>query len=348
MRTSCSTNPLRSWPCSNRPATNGAGTRSCRSAGSSRGRWCSARDGARGRSHSSAASTAARSIGDRSAEAWALHQIGTRALCIGETRTARAVLGQAVQLRHGLDDAVAVEASQRNLGLVLAPAPAATPAPVPAPTPSGESSSLGLIDPLEDFASLPLRDEILSDIARSHPRGPRLLPVFALLFAIAGGFAYWSPAARDSLRSLKVSSLGLVSHVGANRTAPALGPRPSPVGTRGSQPEGATVTPGDAGLEPPTAAPAPEADRDRSNMQNATVLIFTARPGSIVTAGSTDVCYAVTDAVQVRIEPSVGDVPPSTSLTCRRVAPLQTTTYTLTASGRDGTDVSREVVIAVR
>ena len=294
--------------------------------------------------------TAAKSIGDRSAEAWALHQIGTRALCLGETRTARAVLAQAVQLRQGLNDTVAVEASQRNLGFVLAPAPAPTPAPAPVPAPAlaSESSSLGLIDPLEDFASLPLRDEVLPDIARSPPRGPRMLPVFALLFAVAGGFAYWSPAARDSLRSLEVSSLGLVSHVGANRSAPVLGPRPSPVGTRGSQPEAATVTPVDAGLGPPAAAPAPEADGEKSNMQNATVLIFTARPGSIVTAGSTDVCYAVTDAVQVRIDPEVGDVPPSTSLTCRRVAPRQTTTYTLTASGRDGTDVSRQVVIAVR
>ena len=57
---------------------------------------------------------AAKSIGDRSAEAWALHEIGTRALCLGETATARALLGHAVHLRQTLDDDSAVR-SQRNL-----------------------------------------------------------------------------------------------------------------------------------------------------------------------------------------------------------------------------------------
>jgi hypothetical protein len=39
---------------------------------------------------------AARTTGDRSAEAWALHEIGSRAVCLGEAGTARALLNQAV------------------------------------------------------------------------------------------------------------------------------------------------------------------------------------------------------------------------------------------------------------
>ena len=43
---------------------------------------------------------AAKAIGDRSAEAWALHELGSRALCLGEAGTARALLNQAVKLRE--------------------------------------------------------------------------------------------------------------------------------------------------------------------------------------------------------------------------------------------------------
>ena len=53
--------------------------------------------------------SAARAIGDRSAEAWALHELGSRAVCLGDAGTARALLNQAVKLREMQgDDAAAV------------------------------------------------------------------------------------------------------------------------------------------------------------------------------------------------------------------------------------------------
>ena len=63
---------------------------------------------------------AAKATGDRSAEAWALHEIGSRALCVGDSGRARAVLGQAVKLRESLQDDAAAAASRRNLRLVVA------------------------------------------------------------------------------------------------------------------------------------------------------------------------------------------------------------------------------------
>ena len=78
------------------------------------------------------------------------------------------------------------------------------------------------------------------------------------------------------------------------------------------------------------------------------ILIFTARPGSTAAAGSTEICYAVQDAFQARIEPGIGDVDPTSTLTCRRVAPVRTTTYRLTAYGRDGNHQSQSVVVVVR
>ncbi|HEY9749546.1 MAG TPA: hypothetical protein V6C63_12755, partial [Allocoleopsis sp.] len=47
---------------------------------------------------------AARSLGDSAAEAWALHQLGTRALCLENIAIARELLTQALQLRAALGD----------------------------------------------------------------------------------------------------------------------------------------------------------------------------------------------------------------------------------------------------
>ena len=83
-------------------------------------------------------------------------------------------------------------------------------------------------------------------------------------------------------------------------------------------------------------------------IDRAGILIFTARPGSIAVGGPTQLCYAVNAAIRARIEPGVGEVTPTSTLTCVRVAPSRTTTYDLIASGRDGQPVSQQVVIIVR
>jgi hypothetical protein len=50
----------------------------------------------------------------------------------------------------------------------------------------------------------------------------------------------------------------------------------------------------------------------------------------------------------VRLEPDVGDVDPTRSLSCVRVTPTRTTTYELTASNRAGQLVTQQLVIIVR
>ena len=47
---------------------------------------------------------AARRLGDRAAEAWCLHQSGTRALCLEDAPTARADLTEALRMRESLGD----------------------------------------------------------------------------------------------------------------------------------------------------------------------------------------------------------------------------------------------------
>ena len=85
-----------------------------------------------------------------------------------------------------------------------------------------------------------------------------------------------------------------------------------------------------------------------SGPERASILIFTPRPGSIASGGPTRLCYAVSGALRARLEPGIGEVPPTRTLTCIRVTPVRTTTYGLDAYGRDGYAVRQQLVIVVR
>src|SRR5215212_1348949 len=61
---------------------------------------------------------AARQLGDRAAEAWCLHQSGTRALCLEDTPTARADLTEALRLRESLGDREGAAVTRHNLNLL--------------------------------------------------------------------------------------------------------------------------------------------------------------------------------------------------------------------------------------
>lgn len=58
-------------------------------------------------------------------------------------------------------------------------------------------------------------------------------------------------------------------------------------------------------------------------------------------------CYGVANAKTVRLDPEVEKIVPSLSR-CIEVAPKQDTTYTLTAVGADGTEVSQKVTVSTR
>jgi LysM repeat protein len=81
---------------------------------------------------------ATRQMGEAGGAAWALHQAGTRALCLGDAAGAREMLGQALHLRHEQGDRVGTALTKHNLGLVQASEPSlrrplAQPQPQPAP-----------------------------------------------------------------------------------------------------------------------------------------------------------------------------------------------------------------------
>jgi hypothetical protein len=64
--------------------------------------------------------TAARSMGDGAAEAYAFHQLGSRALCLGDFFTAHTYLTEATQRRIALRDEIGAAISQHNASLLYA------------------------------------------------------------------------------------------------------------------------------------------------------------------------------------------------------------------------------------
>ncbi|HEX2274341.1 MAG TPA: hypothetical protein VHG90_10765, partial [Acidimicrobiales bacterium] len=62
--------------------------------------------------------TAARRAGDRASEGWALHQLGTRALCLAQEHEARSRLTEALRIRESLGDTDGAAVSRHNLDLL--------------------------------------------------------------------------------------------------------------------------------------------------------------------------------------------------------------------------------------
>jgi hypothetical protein len=72
--------------------------------------------------------TAARRAGDRAGEGWALHQLGTRALCLGQDSEARSRLTDALRIRQSLGDKNGAAVTRHNLDLLVGGTPVRKPA----------------------------------------------------------------------------------------------------------------------------------------------------------------------------------------------------------------------------
>ena len=70
---------------------------------------------------------AARTIGDRANEAWALHQLGTQAIGVEQTGQAIDFLRQALDLRRALGDMIGAAYTQHNLDQIIPPSPSVKP-----------------------------------------------------------------------------------------------------------------------------------------------------------------------------------------------------------------------------
>ena len=77
------------------------------------------------------------------------------------------------------------------------------------------------------------------------------------------------------------------------------------------------------------------------------ILSFGATMGEVSPGGRVVLCYGVSNATQVKIEPDVEPVKPSISH-CLDVYPKKTTTYTLKAENANGNSKSASLTIRVR
>src|SRR6266498_4455894 len=62
---------------------------------------------------------AAKALGNRKVEAWALHQLGTRAMCLEHVDQARELLTQALNFRKAINDKSGLKVTQHNLDVLL-------------------------------------------------------------------------------------------------------------------------------------------------------------------------------------------------------------------------------------
>ena len=95
-----------------------------------------------------------------------------------------------------------------------------------------------------------------------------------------------------------------------------------------------------------------EADADRKIVERygsgeLKVLMFYANPASVRAGGKTLLCYGVSNARSVVIEPAVKDVSPSISR-CVETNPSADTQYQLIATGASGEQASASVNVRVR
>ena len=255
---------------------------------------------------------AARALADKSTEAWTLHEIGTRAVCVGDPGKARRLLNQAVVMREAIGDVSGAAVSRQNLALVL----------VPEADEPRDATPFADVTDLDSFA---LPDGTWPTAGTPSRSSAAATARMAMQMVLVAGLAFF--ATRAALQGSW--------NVARTNAAP-----PQPVQASADLQPPPSTDPGYAVTPSVPQVPGPE---------RASILIFTPRPGSIASSGgSTRLCYAVSGAVQARVEPGVGEVPPTSTLTCIRVSPARTTTYQLDAYGRDGHAVTQQLVIVVR
>ena len=76
------------------------------------------------------------------------------------------------------------------------------------------------------------------------------------------------------------------------------------------------------------------------------IISFYATPGKIQRGDSVDMCYGVSNAKSVKLDPPVANVWPSVDR-CMQVSPKKTTTYTFTADDGKGNTKTAQLTIEV-
>ena len=278
--------------------------------------------------------TAARAQGDIAEQAWVLHQLGTRALLLGDHAAAKADLTDALDIRERLNDVSGAAITRHNLNILLAPLP---------PRPEDNNGTGG------DVGTTPawLKIGVTSLI------GMAVVTVLLLIW-------YFWPPPPPPVVPPKIASFSVdPSAIAANgqaqlcyevenadsvRIEPNIGER------KPASKECLSVTPGETLTYTLTAF----AKDGTTTSQNVTLNVEPLPAQAEIVQfrvdrqdGPNDVrfrlCYEVRNATHAEIDNNVGSIVLNRP-NCQQVTPQQTTTYTLSATGPDGRTITRQAI----
>jgi len=281
---------------------------------------------------------AARAQDDAAESAWALHQLGTRALCLDQRAAAEASLKDALGIRERLNDQRGAAVTRHNLNILLGPPPP--------PTKPDKSSDGG--GAITGTTRIPLALKI----------GALVLVSLALITALV---VWWMTPPNPPGPSPRVLSFSVnpttirpngqselcyeVENAAKIRIEPNIGERKS------ATKECLTVTAAQTTTYVLTVVAADGTTTSREIILNveempplAEILRFEVQrqtgPG-----GPDDVqfrlCYEVRNAQHAEIDNEGGTVVLNRP-NCQPIKPQQTTTYTLSATGSDDKKVTRQ------
>lgn len=329
---------------------------------------------------------AARAEPNPADESWALHQLGTRALCLGDGAEAERSLISALTLREAMHDERGAAATRHNLNILYGPSPPKKPDKPVEPVDDPGSNA---ISPLLKF-------------------GVPALAGAALIAALVIGWPWFRDREHNESNGTTTVPAAPATPVApsllvaptppappATVVDPHVDPPPVPVQKPAPQIVSFSVEPTsitdegrvklcynvlngdrleiDNGIgkvkavnegctetkinETTTFTLNASASDGRSVTRQTTVdvvhpsiaLEFTANPQEITAPNGVSLCYQASRASSLSIDHGVGEVPvpPAGESVCAKVQPSETTTYTLSATGSFNRTADRRVTVSV-
>ena len=145
---------------------------------------------------------ASTALGDRALEAWTLHQLGSRSLCLGAKEEAIRHLSQALSIRQSIGDQAGAALTQHNLSLIAGVAPLEK-----GRAEGGASASKTLLAAGAGVVTVAVTGlVVLGAVLFSGPRAPALsLPENQRIQASAAGLAFeWQSVRRAAAYQIQV------------------------------------------------------------------------------------------------------------------------------------------------
>ncbi len=280
--------------------------------------------------------TAAGAQHDDAESAWALHQLGTRSLCLGDCSAAEVSLREALGIRERLNDQRGAAVTRHNLNILLnPPLPGSEPGEpsgggvTPGPTPFSLLAKLGILSLL----GLALIGAVI--VWRMWPPKPPVTPRVA-------SFSVNPTTVRANTQAQLCYE---VENAVSVRIEPNVGER------KPASKECLTVTAAETTTYTLTAFASDGTTISQQvtlNIEAPTALAQILRFEVQRQINPNDVqfrlCYEVRNAARAEIDNDAGPVVLD-RFNCQPVSPQQTTTYTLSATGTDGLTVTRQATV---